>query len=484
MISCGHAMREARRMFLSSYGQELEGKGILPPSRNCSPLWPPWSNVEYEAMERDTPKYFLYYSAISAAFSDFKIENSNTVINILVLGPGRGRLVDYSIDCLTQNNLQGMIHVVESNISCCQVLQNKYCDATNVCVHPPITIRDSVETLTYIQSGHAPSSIKLLTEDKNIDIIISELFGSFSDNEFMPEILNVCIELFGGEKCFSIPAEYESFVVPISSPTLQRFFDKYESDNGCVESLFVLGLPDDANILSQSQETWKSSCCRAPPVNQSIVQFRLKVKNQFHALSASAEPKCSESKFRDNSGSLPNENMIPVLSGKDNVCLHVDTTSVSLSTQASDSTSLGQLNILKPNISNENLNNRSYVVTGFAGHFTASLYKDIVIDTRPGCSRNTYFWESAFFPLNLTTRNELENLINSGNNVFSFVLRRVFKKVGQVDEKCDLDCKIDRWCNPKHPVYHLHYEYAIISECGENVGNTHNENGVSHALYL
>lgn len=475
------ATRKARQMFMSSYRQELEERGVLAPSKNCSPLWPPWSNVEYEALERDTAKYFLYYCAINAACSDFAKERPNTIINILVLGPGRGRLVEYSIDCLNMNNLKGVIQVIESNVSCCNVLEEKYSDVTNVYVHPPMTIRDSDEILSYIQSKSASSSIKLLSKDKNIDIIVSELFGSFPDNEFMPEILRTCIELFGTEKCFSIPAEYESFIMPVFSAELQRYFGDYESSNGCVESLFVLGLPYDAIVLSKPKSVWRCSCCLIPPVNQSIVEFEHNVGNQFYALAESFKSTHSESEVSEsNAESLLDENMASLFSRKENNGQLLDVSSTLLAIQIRGSPLSNRSHMPEQKYSIAHSKGRSCRVTGFAGHFTAVLYKDIGIDTRPTCTRNTYSWESAFFPLNSITRNKLDYVLSSENNVVSFKMRRVIEKI--FIEKRDCNDTVDHG-NPR-PLYRLYYEWAVVSRDGEIIGNNHNENGKCHTLYL
>jgi hypothetical protein len=72
-----------------------------------SPLDPPLRSYEYEMMERDTGKYLLYCFAVRQAMLDLKTAAATasvaaaavaTVVRAVVVGPGRGRLVQYILD--------------------------------------------------------------------------------------------------------------------------------------------------------------------------------------------------------------------------------------------------------------------------------------------------------------------------------------------------------------------------------------------------
>ena len=81
-------------------------------------------------------------------------------------------------------------------------------------------------------------------EDK-ADIIVSELLGSFGDNELSPECLDGATALLKRD-AISIPTSYTSYIAPISSHVLHvecihsREFDK--ATDHCLEIPYVVRL--------------------------------------------------------------------------------------------------------------------------------------------------------------------------------------------------------------------------------------------------
>lgn len=55
--------------------------------------------------------------------------------------------------------------------------------------------------------------------DIKADIVVSELLGSFGDNELSPECLDGALGLMA-PGCVSIPASYRSFLAPLHSPKI------------------------------------------------------------------------------------------------------------------------------------------------------------------------------------------------------------------------------------------------------------------------
>lgn len=310
-------VKQAQDLFTRNYKIVLNKNGVLKPSRNKDPVNPPLTLREYESMEKDTSKYFLYYAAINAQFQIFKLDDCNITINCMVVGAGLGRLVDYCIDCSQEHHLTCMIYVIECNENANQLLQEKYKAFEFVVVFPPVIIRTKEELLMGLEQKSFCKNLRKLSSLKAIDLFVSELLGSFGDNECVSEILSTCKEVFGGKNCISIPRSYTTFLAVVSSPSLETYFEKAKSRN-----MHILGLPVDAVFLSPLIKLYEQSCTE-----------------KSHLLNFSVT-----------------------------------------------------LNLLQ--------SARDCSVAGFAGYFQANLGHNIIIDTTPSKNRNTFYWETAFFPLN------------------------------------------------------------------------------------
>lgn len=140
----------------------------------------------YHQFEKDFVKYSQYERAIAAAMK----ENPAT---ILVVGPGRGPLVDVVV----KHNHGAAITAIEKNKKCWDTLTHKNTNSWN-------------------------NSVNLVCEDvrdqhisffSSFDLVISELLGSFGCNELCPEIL----ARFTGTM---IPASYTSYLAPVYSTYL------------------------------------------------------------------------------------------------------------------------------------------------------------------------------------------------------------------------------------------------------------------------
>lgn len=438
---------KARALFLADYDKELKESGILPPSVNKSPIYPAWTDVEYEAIEKDTAKYFLYYSAINMAMKDMK--HSTDTITCFVIGPGRGRLIEFCLDCLKVNKIDGTIHVVECNEKALKLLVEKYDRLENVILHPAVIIRDYEQMKELFQTTrpeeNTRNSLKTVFETKCIDIFVSELFGSFSDNEFMPEILSVCVKAFGSENSISIPEKCTNYLTPIRSQLLSSFFEKNGSKNCDLEKVYVLGLSEDVDASSPPQKVYSYDC------NGNSGTFSGQVEFPYCLESMSSSEAFSKVAKSDEDGNIH--------------------------TQSRDTSG-----------------NRE--VIGFAGHFKAVLYKDIYIDTRPGPERNTYSWESAFFPLNHETREAMKDLCSgctsSGCHVLHdaalqkathlrLELKRTIQRLVRIEKS--KSTTIDGVRPYDTALFKLWYEWTITSMNGE-VLSIHNTNGTNHALFL
>ena len=118
----------AKRLCRESLRRE---PGVAPaPSCALDPLNPPLSHFEYEDLERDTAKYFLYYAAIKAACRQLQgdggawlqDDDSTSPLRILVLGAGHGRLVTLSLEAAreaSQGTWLFSVEVLDANPEAC-----------------------------------------------------------------------------------------------------------------------------------------------------------------------------------------------------------------------------------------------------------------------------------------------------------------------------------------------------------------------------
>ena len=122
-------LESAKRLCRESLKRE---PGVAPaPSCALDPLDPPLSHFEYEDLERDTAKYFLYYAAIKAACRQLQGDGGASLpddmpqpppLRILVLGAGHGRLVTLSLEAAreaSQGTWPFSVEVLDANPEAC-----------------------------------------------------------------------------------------------------------------------------------------------------------------------------------------------------------------------------------------------------------------------------------------------------------------------------------------------------------------------------
>lgn len=210
------------------------------------PLQPLMNNLSsgtYEVFEHDTMKYYRYEQAIQAALVDFKTlgkfsknidyagppnlddegqyyggllqkselllknqaEYSNgteTPVQVMVFGAGRGPLIIRALNASRNTGVPIQITAVEKNRYAIISIKNLLAENG---------IEDQVK-LIHGDMREVDISIKA-------DIIVSELLGSFGDNELSPECL-FPVQKFMHADSISIPCYYRSQIAPISSQVL------------------------------------------------------------------------------------------------------------------------------------------------------------------------------------------------------------------------------------------------------------------------
>lgn len=168
------------------------------------PLQPILNNLEnstYDVFERDSVKYAQYEKAIQLALQTI----NKSRIQVAVVGAGRGPLVDRILSAARHLGKTVYIFAVEKNESACihlnRKLQYEWTD-------------NKVEVIWTDMRKWRPKGVRL-------SLIVSELFGSFGDNDLSPECLDgLDIQNILEPNGIMIPQSYSAFFTPAMSPTL------------------------------------------------------------------------------------------------------------------------------------------------------------------------------------------------------------------------------------------------------------------------
>ncbi|KAL9657800.1 hypothetical protein ABK040_013138 [Willaertia magna] len=183
------------------------------------PLQPLIDNLDsqvYETFERDPQKYKLYEDAIHKALIDlqkYKPREENKPFIVMVVGAGRGPLVKATLRASRSSNVPVQIYAVEKNPNALTTLlyYKKFCWQN--------------ENVTIIQQD-----MRVWNPPELADILVSELLGSFGDNELSPECLDGAQRLLkpNGEG-ISIPTQYVSYIAPYCS---SKFYSEVKNLSG------------------------------------------------------------------------------------------------------------------------------------------------------------------------------------------------------------------------------------------------------------
>ncbi|KAG6610513.1 Protein arginine N-methyltransferase [Phytophthora cinnamomi] len=166
-----------------------------------APLQPLMDNLEsqtYETFEQDAFKYNQYERAITKALEQTPDDKESVV---MVVGAGRGPLVRCALRAATIANRKTRLFAVEKNPNAVITLRN-------------LKISEKWDNVTIIASD-----MRNWRTNERADIMVSELLGSFGDNELSPECLDGAQD-FLHENGISIPREYTSYVTPVMSSKL------------------------------------------------------------------------------------------------------------------------------------------------------------------------------------------------------------------------------------------------------------------------
>ncbi|KAM0788221.1 hypothetical protein ACM66B_001377 [Microbotryomycetes sp. NB124-2] len=167
------------------------------------PLQPLMDNLEgetYEGFEKDPIKYRQYEQAVYAALMD---RPESVSITIFVVGAGRGPLVAGCLRAAERSRRRIVLTAVEKNPSAFVILQERVA----------LEWGSAVRLVFSDMRGFQPR--------EKADIIVSELLGSFGDNELSPECLDGVMRCLKPDG-ISIPSSYTSYLTPISTSKLHQ----------------------------------------------------------------------------------------------------------------------------------------------------------------------------------------------------------------------------------------------------------------------
>ncbi|XP_052211618.1 protein arginine N-methyltransferase 1.5 isoform X2 [Diospyros lotus] len=199
-----------------------------------SPLQPLMDNLEaqtYETFEKDTVKYLQYQRAISKALLDrISDEDASKITTVLmVVGAGRGPLVRASLQAAEETGRKLRVYAVEKNPNAI------------VTLHSLVKMEGWENIVTIVSSD-----MRCWDAPEKADILVSELLGSFGDNELSPECLDGA-QRFLKQDGISVPSSYTSFIQPVTTSKLYNDVKSYK-DLVHFETAYVVKLHHVARL--------------------------------------------------------------------------------------------------------------------------------------------------------------------------------------------------------------------------------------------
>ncbi|TDG43025.1 hypothetical protein AWZ03_010547 [Drosophila navojoa] len=173
------------------------------------PLQPLFDNLDgdtYEIFETDPVKYKLYQEAVQQVLLDrvSEAEAKRKLTVVMVLGGGRGPLARAVLNAAEITKRKVRVYIIEKNPNAIRTLSNV------------------VKTLWSKKDVHIFSKdMRDFSPPELADVLVSELLGSFGDNELSPECLDGALKLLKPDGV-SIPCKSTSYINPIMSAVLHN----------------------------------------------------------------------------------------------------------------------------------------------------------------------------------------------------------------------------------------------------------------------
>ena len=371
-----------------------------------APLQPLTVNLEsitYEVFEKDPIKYEWYERAIAKALGDWEEQKKPTSdpdgkVVVAVVGAGRGPLVTRALRASAQTGVEIDMWAVEKNPNAFVLLQrhNEQSWGGKVSLvqsdmrswKGPRRERDAKGPPGLGTSSPDVASL-VLNDPENgavyshIDILVSELLGSFGDNELSPECLDGVTHLLNPVHGISIPASYSSHLTPISAPKLHADVTNQTITNPSAPETPYVVMLHAIDFLSNTQ--WASPAGHSTPGENSSSSSSNRL--QTSGLQSLPLPAME----------LPN----PLIKTAWSFSHPNRGITQPLSPASSNSHNVRQTRLSFP------CQNRG-VCHGLAGYFETVLYGDVELSTNPITmdtkSANMISWFPIYFPLKVSTK--------------------------------------------------------------------------------
>lgn len=218
--------------YLHYIARLFQSKPALTPQENFelpyhdylqAPLQPLQDDLEsqtYETFEKDPVKYVRYEDAIFRCMQRKMAEGKTMPLAAIVLGAGRGPLVVAVRSAASRANCEVRIWAVEKNPNAIITLKH----------------RRQLENWTDVEI--VGEDMRFWNAPQKADLVVSELLGSFGDNELSPECLDGA-QRFLARDGVCIPTRYTSYLTPVSTPKLWNDVKNY-SDLAHFETAYVV----------------------------------------------------------------------------------------------------------------------------------------------------------------------------------------------------------------------------------------------------
>ncbi|KAI9790906.1 MAG: methyltransferase protein [Peltula sp. TS41687] len=239
------------------------------PQAPLQPLTDNLESVTYEVFERDPVKYNQYEEAITCAVHDWNQEGKpgsgpDGQIVVAVVGAGRGPLVTRALKASIAAGVRIDLWAVEKNPNAYVLLQKHNQDdwASQVTVvksdmrswRGPRWDQEMMQVDDRAATSHSDNGDADTSSYGKVDILVSELLGSFGDNELSPECLDGVQHVLNPIHGISIPGNYTAFLTPIAAPRLHaEIRTRSERDPTAPETPYVVFLHSYANLSTSSQ---------------------------------------------------------------------------------------------------------------------------------------------------------------------------------------------------------------------------------------
>jgi len=188
-----------------------------------APLQPLQDDLEsqtYETFEKDPVKYVQYEEAIFRCLQKKAQAGKSQPLAAIVVGAGRGPLVVAVRSAALRAKADVHVWAVEKNPNAIITLRH----------------RSKLEGWTNVEI--VGQDMRFWSAPKAADLIVSELLGSFGDNELSPECLDGAQRLLASDGV-CIPTRYTSYLTPVTTPKLWNDVKNY-ADLAHFETAYVV----------------------------------------------------------------------------------------------------------------------------------------------------------------------------------------------------------------------------------------------------